>query len=169
LPKLNLYEIGYLLTNSVVRLVLPGGFGGDPQTWESIASDIATTFNGLLNKLVGASGGASGTLIAIVLSAISLRVLSVLAHNVVSRWPEPSTSQLIALPSLAAGVVAIGSAYDEWRSQFFAIPPLSLAGDWTAFTTSYPWVRLCAPEVAAAFVFAIQGARLCALRRRHNA
>jgi hypothetical protein len=92
LPKVNLYEFGYLLTNSVVRMVLPGGFGGDAQTWESIASDIATTFRGLHDKFVSASGGVIGTLIAIVCAAISLRVLSVLTRRVQPFWFRTSSA-----------------------------------------------------------------------------
>jgi hypothetical protein len=154
LPRINLYEIGYLFTHLAAGLASPGGFGREPLTWASIAKDIATTFNGLWEKLAKASAG-SLFLLAIICSAASLRALSLLAREPCSRG---SRQRLWAAPAAAAGMAAIIVTHDEWRS--FEFPPFNLIENWAALAESIPWLRLCAPELTGLLVFALQAAGL---------
>jgi hypothetical protein len=149
LPRVNLYEIGYLLTHLAAGVVQPGGFGAEPLTRGSVSNDIAISLGGLWDKLRAASGG-SAVLVAVFFSALALRSLSLLARapqNRLLRGPR-----LWGLPTICAGAAAAASAYDEWR--FFSLP----AGitDLITLSNSIPWLRLCASELAAVFGFAVQ-------------
>ena len=153
LPRINLYEIGYLLANLAARLVLPGGFGADPATWTSVASDIAITLGGLGDKLAKASGGGL-ILLAVLCSSAALRGLSLLSRHARSQWPSLRGEWLWMLPATVAAIVAIASTHDEWRSPTF--PPFALAAVWASLTKPAAWINLCAPELVALLVFATQ-------------
>lgn len=153
LPRINLYQIGYLLTHLATAIASPGGFGPDPLTAESIVGDIATTFNGLWETFVDASGGLL-FLLAVACSAASLRAQSVLARQQASELRSRLSKWTWVAPSIVAGFVAFASTYDEWRSP--EVWPFILGADWFAVTSSVPWVRFCAPELASMVVLALQ-------------
>jgi Zn-dependent protease with chaperone function len=153
LPHVNLYEIGYLLTQLSVALVVPGGFGADPITSAGVETDIATVAGSLWKQLSNAFGGGFAVL-GIVFSIVSIRGLSVLAREAWLRWPSHWMRWLWILPAAVGGMVAFLSTYDEWRT--FAVMPFNPGAYWMALTDPVPWLRSCAPELFALVLFAFQ-------------
>ena len=153
LPQINLFQIGYLLTHLATAIASPGGFGPDLLTPEGVLSDITIAFTGLWESLVVASGGLF-FLLAAACSAASLRAQSVLARRKTSELGSRPSRRTWLAPSAVAGVVAFASVRDEWRSP--EEWPFILGADWFAITSSVPWVRLCAPELASMVVLGLQ-------------
>ncbi|WFU92168.1 hypothetical protein QA644_33785 (plasmid) [Rhizobium sp. CC1099] len=167
LPRINLYQIGYLLTHLATAIASPGGFGSDPLTWESIVGDTAIAFCGLWESFVDASGGFLFVL-AMACSAASLRAQSALARRQASEPGSRLGKWTWVAPAIASGIVAFVSTYDEWRSP--EVWPFVLGADWFAATSSVPWARLCAPELASMVVLVLQvvGVRVFVNRRNHT-
>jgi hypothetical protein len=81
-------------------------------------------------------------------------VLSVLARDTSSRWPDHWTKWFWILPAASSGIVAFASAYDEWRTISFI--PFDPGAYWMSLTDPVPWLRSCAPELLGLITFAIQ-------------
>lgn len=152
LPHVNMYEIGYLLTHFTAALVMPGGFGTDPTTVATLWNDIATSFYGLWTKLLDASGGFA-FIVAVACSAISLRALSLLARQSYRHKAISLNTWFWFVPACAGGLVALVSTYDPWRVPESSL--FDLGKQWFSVTESIPWVRLCAPGIAATILVAV--------------
>ncbi|MDA9545314.1 hypothetical protein ACM43_12845 [Bradyrhizobium sp. CCBAU 45321] len=160
LPRVNLYDFGYLFTHLSACLTQSGGFGSEPLTPDRIVEDILTTFASVCEKLIAASGGWM-LLLALGCATVSLRALSIVA-----RVSQPNWRWQWVAPSIAAGLAALLSTYDEWRS--FSFPPFDLAADWIKLTKEMIWLRIAAPELAAIGIAALQVVAISlAYRSRH--
>ncbi|MDA9420937.1 hypothetical protein [Bradyrhizobium sp. CCBAU 53380] len=148
LPRVNLYDFGYLFTHLSAGLTQSGGFGSDPLTPVRVVQGIVTTLASVRAKLFTESGGWT-LLVALGCAAVSLRALSIVARVSRLNWRWHWLA-----PSISAGLAALLSTYDEWRS--FSFPPFDLAADWINLTKDVIWLRIAAPEVAAIGVAVLQ-------------
>jgi hypothetical protein len=96
-------------------------------------------------KIADATSGAWLPL-PIAVASLSLRAISLLARRPMRAWVAAAS---------AAAIVSLLSSFDPWRNAFFSIWPLSIAEVWFSWTKPVPWLRLCAPSVAALIVFLV--------------
>ena len=139
LPLINLAPVGYLFTTYAIAIAVPNGFGSDPMTLYQLLSDSWTTVMDVAGKITSAVGGAWFPVAAVV-TGLSLRAMSLLAHPKLRGW---------LVPVAAATIISFLSSFDTWRDAAMLAWPFSVAEKWFLSTNDDIWLRLCAPTVAA--------------------
>jgi hypothetical protein len=150
LPRVNAYEFGYVLTDWVYGLVVPGGFGKEPLTASVMLSGLSTSIAGFWQQILTSSGGPMFA-VAVAVSAISLRLLSVLGRRGLAS-PASFAAAFWTTPAIVAAFVAAIAVQDEWRFSDNA---------WAEWLSRAPaWLRLCSAELAALAAAAIESTLL---------
>jgi hypothetical protein len=142
LPLIDLAAVGYLFTDYAIAIAVPGGFGSAPITPFEFFGGFWTTLVDVAGKIFGAIDGVWFPLAAVI-AGVSLRAMSLLARRPITFWFPPVVT---------ATIVSLLSSFDMWRDTFFSVWPLSIAMVWFSWTGDVPWLRLCAPSVAALVV-----------------
>lgn len=148
LPRINLYEVGYLLTHLSAGLIEPGGFGTTQLTIPQMLDDIAVTLGGVRDKFANSADGGY-ILLAIVFGTLALRGLSVIARSMPSQWKWQWV-----IPGMVAGYVALVVTHDEWRS--LSMPPFDIGGALAEWFQHTRWLLLPAPEAVALGALVVQ-------------